>query len=87
MKRSLLISSVIALALVGCSSGGPNTVRIGFIGPLTGDIPGLGSDMANGVRIAVDEVNAAGGIGGKKIELIAEDGRCSGADSAAGSGW
>jgi branched-chain amino acid transport system substrate-binding protein len=52
-------------------------VKIGHVAPLTGGIAHLGKDNENGARLAVDEINAAGGIdaGGTKIklELVAED--------------
>ena len=52
-------------------------VKIGHVAPLTGGIAHLGKDNENGARMAVDEINAAGGIkaGDKtyKIELVAED--------------
>ncbi|SFN70496.1 branched-chain amino acid transport system substrate-binding protein [Formivibrio citricus] len=54
-----------------------NIIKIGHAAPLTGNIAHLGKDNENGVRMAVDEINAAGGveIAGKKlkIELISED--------------
>ncbi|MFN9029067.1 MAG: branched-chain amino acid ABC transporter substrate-binding protein [Betaproteobacteria bacterium] len=53
------------------------TVKIGHAAPLTGGIAHLGKDNENGARLAVDEINAAGGIkvGDKtiKFELVAED--------------
>jgi branched-chain amino acid transport system substrate-binding protein len=53
------------------------TVKIGHVAPLTGGIAHLGKDNENGARMAVDEINAAGGIdvGGAKVkfELVAED--------------
>jgi len=53
------------------------TVKIGHVAPLTGGIAHLGKDNENGARMAVDEINAAGGIkiGDKTImlELVAED--------------
>jgi branched-chain amino acid transport system substrate-binding protein len=53
------------------------TVKIGHVAPLTGGIAHLGKDNENGARLAVDEINAAGGIdvGGAKVklELVAED--------------
>jgi len=53
------------------------TVRIGHVAPLTGGIAHLGKDNENGARMAIDEINAAGGIkiGDKTImlELVAED--------------
>ncbi len=54
-----------------------STVKIGHVAPLTGGIAHLGKDNENGARMAVDEINAAGGIdvGGAKVkfELVAED--------------
>lgn len=81
MKRGLLLSFACALVLTACNKG-QNTIRIGYIGPLTGDAASYGSDTLNGARIAVDDMNSKGGVNGKKIELIAEDGRCNGADAA-----
>ena len=80
MKKSFMLA-VLAIALSACAPSQP-TVRIGFIGPLTGDAASYGADTLNAARMHVDEINAAGGINGNKIELIAEDGRCNGADSA-----
>ncbi|MBI3618797.1 ABC transporter substrate-binding protein, partial [Candidatus Peregrinibacteria bacterium] len=57
-------------------------IKIGYIGPLTGDAASFGNDNLHGAQIAVDEVNAAGGINGQQVELIAEDGRCNGSDAA-----
>ncbi len=52
-------------------------IKIGHVAPLTGAIAHLGKDNENGARLAVDEINAAGGleVGGKKykLELLAED--------------
>ncbi|MDR3410143.1 MAG: branched-chain amino acid ABC transporter substrate-binding protein [Formivibrio sp.] len=59
------------------AAAAPDTIKIGHAAPLTGNIAHLGKDNENGVRMAVDEINAAGGadIGGKKIkiELLSED--------------
>lgn len=81
MKRSLCFSVVFALVLVACTKDQNKTIRIGYVGPLTGDAASYGSDTLNGARIAVDAMNAKGGVNGKKVELIAEDGRCNGADA------
>ena len=52
-------------------------IKVGHVGPLTGGIAHLGKDNENGARLAVEEINAAGGIkvGDKtfKLELVAED--------------
>lgn len=59
----------------GESSKSPDAdeIKIGTIGPLTGDTATYGISTKNGVEIAVDEFNEAGGIDGKKIVLVSED--------------
>ena len=49
------------------------TFKIGVIGPLTGSAAQYGTGVANAAQIAVDEVNANGGINGYQVELQAED--------------
>ncbi|MEE3437869.1 MAG: ABC transporter substrate-binding protein [Lachnospiraceae bacterium] len=49
------------------------TWKIGMIGPLTGAAALYGTDVANAGQIAVDEINAAGGINGYKIEYNTQD--------------
>ncbi len=55
----------------------PAVIKIGHVAPLTGGIAHLGKDNENGARLAVDEINAAGGlkVGDKtfNLELVAED--------------
>ncbi|MDP2641863.1 MAG: ABC transporter substrate-binding protein [bacterium] len=54
-------------------------IKIGVIAPMTGDAAAYGEPMANVLRMAVEEVNATGGVDGRLMELIVEDGKCSGA--------
>ncbi len=82
MKRLALLTVTSMLFLSACQPSAPTTIKLGYIGPLTGDVAGLGVDTLNGVKLAVDTVNATGGINGKQVVLIAEDGRCNGSDSA-----
>ncbi|MCG2730854.1 MAG: ABC transporter substrate-binding protein [Acetobacterium sp.] len=68
----MLIASVFAFA--GCSSSAKSDViKLGFIGPMTGDAAIYGSSADAGAKLAVKEINAAGGIDGKNIELIGYD--------------
>ncbi|HBY99141.1 MAG TPA: hypothetical protein DEP84_35220, partial [Chloroflexi bacterium] len=53
-------------------------IRIGASVALTGPIPDPGKDIRNGAEIAVDDLNAKGGIQGFSVELVVEDGACSG---------
>ncbi|MBI1934526.1 ABC transporter substrate-binding protein, partial [Candidatus Peregrinibacteria bacterium] len=80
MKRLIALSVLSTLLLTACKASG-DTIKIGFIGPLTGDAAALGKDILNGTQIAVEEVNANGGINGKQVQIITEDGRCSGSDA------
>ncbi len=85
MKRSLALLSFSLLALSACSpagTGDTGPIKIGYIGPLTGDAASYGVDTLNGTKMKVDEINAAGGINGRQIELITEDGKCAGAEAA-----
>ena len=49
------------------------TIRIGVSGPFTGGSSPMGESMRNGVRLAVEEINGAGGINGMSIELVERD--------------
>jgi len=57
-------------------------IKIGLIGPMTGDQAGIGQNEQAAVQIAVDEVNKAGGVKGRNLEVIYEDGKCSGAPAS-----
>ena len=81
---SLMLATVLtATMLVGCGSNagttntsssdgaaatGAATIKIGGIGPVTGGAAVYGNAVKNGAQIAVDEINAAGGINGMTIE-------------------
>lgn len=75
---------VIMVVFSACSNGGlkkPDTsgkgnsdeIVIGAVLPITGDIPTFGKSTKEGIELAVDQYNAAGGINGKKIKLIVQD--------------
>lgn len=80
MKRitSLLLAVVLgATLMVGCgaeeAADAGDTIKIGGIGPITGGAAVYGNAVKNGAQIAVDEINAAGGINGCQIEFKFED--------------
>jgi branched-chain amino acid transport system substrate-binding protein len=76
MKIPLLLAASLLLSACG-GAGGGNTIKVGGIGELTGDIPAVGASFKNSAEMAVKEINDAGGldVGGKKytIELVIED--------------
>lgn len=53
-------------------------IKIGFIGPLTGEAAAYGEPAQKGVQLAVDEINKQGGVDGRSVEVIYEDGQCKG---------
>jgi len=79
-KISIFITAILAIILlVGLSRQGrvdSETIKIGFIGSLTGADPSYGEAVKGGVEEAVDEINNSGGVNGKKIQVIYEDGKC-----------
>jgi branched-chain amino acid transport system substrate-binding protein len=68
----LILVGAVAFSLASCAKGG-NTIKIGGIYPLSGNVAVYGVEAKNGVQMAVEEINAAGGIDGKMLELVAED--------------
>jgi branched-chain amino acid transport system substrate-binding protein len=72
MRRIILVSSAIALALIGFSPAGiAQTIKVGAVVPLTGRYAALGAQVRAGYEIAVQQLNAAGGVtvGGKKMQI------------------
>jgi len=75
-RLALVLVVVASLLAVGCGGkGGGNTIKIGMIYNMTGSQASLDAPSANGAKLAAKEVNAAGGVLGKKIELAAFDGK------------
>ncbi|OHA59586.1 MAG: hypothetical protein A2589_01860 [Candidatus Vogelbacteria bacterium RIFOXYD1_FULL_46_19] len=56
------------------ASGEP--IKIGFVGSLTGGLASWGTESKNSIALAVSEINAEGGVDGRPIEIIYEDGAC-----------
>jgi len=72
LARFLLAWNVLLVSAVsGCNLRQP--VYIGFVAEISGRNSELGIELRNGVQMAVNEINASGGISGRKIELIIED--------------
>jgi branched-chain amino acid transport system substrate-binding protein len=76
-KNSVLtafaLTASIAVMAMGCSKKASNEVTIGGIFPLSGDVAVYGVECKNGIDLAIEEINAAGGINGKNIVLVSED--------------
>ncbi len=72
----LVTACALTLGLAGCKKGGAsgkNTIPIGFFGAMTGQQATFGTSNQEGVNLAVEQINAAGGVLGKKIAIISAD--------------
>ncbi len=74
----VLVVIVIIVAAVSSKPKDNSPIKIGFIGPLSGDAASFGEVVKKSVDLAVNEVNQSGGINGRKIQIIYEDGKCNG---------
>jgi ABC-type branched-chain amino acid transport systems, periplasmic component len=80
MKKRILAAALAAVMLsasaTGCASGSAgsgDTIKIGGLAPLTGNVSVYGIATNNGAKLAVEAINKAGGINGKKVEFICYD--------------
>lgn len=75
--NKLLVLAVAASALAATAPAMATDVKLGFLGGFTGPIASLTPPIFNGAKLAVDEINADGGIlGGGKLTLLSVDGAC-----------
>ncbi len=75
MKRifSLTLSVLLAVAFAGAAAFAADTIKIGVVGPRTGPAAATGKAFEEGIAIALDHINAKGGVMGKKLEVVFED--------------
>jgi branched-chain amino acid transport system substrate-binding protein len=86
-SAALLLSAVLALSVAaGCKKkeeaptaeapkAAGDTIKIGFLGALTGDVAMFGKPTLEGMKMAAEDLNAAGGVLGKKVEIVEADNR------------
>lgn len=97
VKKWLAVLACIMLTAVlfsGCSGSSSNNnddsgdqvLIIGGIGPLSGEYANYGLSVRGGAQIAVDEINAAGGVNGIKLELKFEDSKGDSAEAVTAYG-
>ncbi len=83
MKKVLALVLVVVMifALAACGQKKEDTIKIGYVGDLSGGTALWGNAGKFGAMEAIEEINAAGGVLGKKLELVAMDGKGEAADS------
>ena len=72
-SRTLSWIAGLAVALMAGPAAAQDTIKIGVTQPLTGAFAASGNYVAQGARIAEEEINKAGGVLGKKLQLLIED--------------
>jgi branched-chain amino acid transport system substrate-binding protein len=75
----LLAALAVAVLMTACGDGGgkgSDTIPIAVVGPVTGQYASFGQQMTNGAQMAVEDINAAGGVVGKQLDLDIGDDAC-----------
>ena len=80
----LVFACALALACAGATAGAaaPNTIKVGEFASLTGKEAAFGQASHQGTLLAIEELNATGGVLGRKLELITEDNQSKAGESA-----
>ncbi len=77
LKKHFINASVACVCLLASSALMAQAVyKIGLAGPMTGGVAAYGEQMRRGAQLAVEDLNAAGGINGKKVEMVIADDAC-----------
>src|SRR6266566_5166985 len=85
MKQFASTTTLAAIVLAAgvTTAAAQDSIKVGVIQPLTGAFAASGNYVANGAKIAADEINAKGGVLGKKLELVIEDNKSNPTEAAA----
>src|SRR6218665_2134522 len=74
LNRFALYAAVAAPSVgFSAAAGAPGPIKIGVAGPFTGGSSSMGVSMRDGVRLAIDEINKAGGVLGRPLQAIERD--------------
>src|SRR6188768_2896287 len=79
MERFAGLMAVLGVAAIAASCGGgeeDKSTPVAVVGPITGQYASFGAQMKNGGELAVADINAAGGVLGKKLDLSIGDDAC-----------
>ena len=72
----MIVAAAAGVMLMGCGEDEANTIPIAVVAPVTGQYASFGAQLKNGGEAAVADINASGGVLGKKLELEIGDDAC-----------
>jgi branched-chain amino acid transport system substrate-binding protein len=83
-SQIVVVATVFGLAAVGCKKSGSDSdaIRVGEYASLTGREATFGISSHEGTLMAIEEINAAGGVLGRRLELLTEDTQCKAGEPA-----
>jgi branched-chain amino acid transport system substrate-binding protein len=73
LKASAALAGASALGFPAIVCGQSDKIKIGHLTPLTGFLSALGAYAQLGIRMAAEEINAAGGVMGRQLDILSED--------------
>lgn len=73
LSRRIMLAAGAALMMTVLPADAQDTVKVGMSGPFSGGLSLLGQSVRDGVEVAFAEINEQGGVGGRKLQFIAED--------------
>ncbi len=79
--KTIVLLGLLAALAASCGSDSDEPYRIGAMDALTGVAESYGNPLLQAKLMAVEEINAAGGIDGRMLELIVEDSKCAAQDA------
>ena len=68
-----LAACALAFLFAGCKKQDNSVIRVGHFGAMTGPTATFGTSTDEGIRLAMEEINAKGGVLGKRIDVVTED--------------
>ncbi|WP_040962259.1 ABC transporter substrate-binding protein [Sinorhizobium fredii] len=81
-KRTYITSLTLSILLASAGMSFADTIKIGVNQPLTGPFAASGTYIVDGAKLAVEEINAKGGVLGEKLELVIEDNKSNPTEAA-----
>ena len=72
MKKTVVFLAMLCLC-VASGAWAEETIRVGYLAGITGDFAAYGQPEVNAVKLAAEEINAKGGVLGKKLEIVIYD--------------